>query len=376
MRLNLKNVINWGIIIIIPLHFSCFDKDKENCLPFLADLPICETASKEIEIIYGDYFALNCTQDSIETNPIEIPLIQAVMDFDELLFLSSATSDTKSVYLCDTNGILLNSFKLGNSPNYPQIVDDTLLLFTVGKYNRSSILTDREGELLKEISLPLTKRPVGVHYLLGDKLFRVGLEDKKEYSEGEYNWGIGIYEFNTLLPSGKAGRFSQGMIEHFFNKVKVFLTSSVQFFEKENDIWGVLSNYPVIFKYDMVSSEEFQWRIPIDGFFIPDLSSLVLPDKERELRKHLETVEWSLQYYAGILDNSHAYVFRGYHEPWFIDFYNLEGDSPIWLGSVCPKEHLQPICGFRDRILFLDVETYLDNKKISFIYGYIRYNDN
>jgi hypothetical protein len=362
--------MTWGIISIIPLCLFCSNTEVVEDYSFLKAYTFCDLENNSPIITYQEEFEFPDTTLRFDINSSKTPPIDAFMDSSRIILSSFGKSDSALVCIIENSGKSFSSFFLDDWPQSPQIIDDTTILFTLGKYSRHAILTDRQGKIKRELFLPLDQRPIGTHQIITNKFFRAGFEDKKTYAKGDFNWALGIYDLNNLLPIDKAGSYSEELILHYYTEIKIHATSPVHFTEKNGLICGVFSYFPVIFAFNPETKQENHWRVPFKEFHIPDNSAFVFPGKEKELKRHLESVSWSLQYRMIDLDDSLAYVFRGVHTPWFIDVYDFSDSTPVWLGSVQTEDDLQPIAGYRNKILFLNKSKYLNNK-LSFRYGII-----
>ena len=335
------------------------------------NLARCESEIIEWKIKYGNTIYLPDSLTTITRSFLPYLFYSSpITTYRNLILFENYEKETDSTIITyiDTNGIDLFHYSLKGIFYNPQIIDDTLLLCTREMNNRTEkgVLLNKKGNLTNEYFFLLDPRFL-IHYQIFDKyIFTVGFEDLKDHNV-LYNRSWGCYS----LDDGK--HLSDGAIYPYkiYAAICIDVSKAAQFIVKSDTVIGVLAYAPIFFKHSILNDKEEQWLLPFyKDFEIWDFRNCDLDLDTKLLYKY----NWSYQYYANALNDSVLYVFRvirGRNPRFFIDFYNFKSESPIYLGSIRADNNLEPLCGWKNRIVFLDRKLLFKKDKVKIVLGYI-----
>ena len=360
---------------MIPLLFLSFAEGKN--ISFRNLLENFPKVDKNIEGFNIEYTKTISIKDKLDNDILKkIPKFDTPLsicaDSNKIVVLLLSFSNESKITYIDTTGKILGSFKFSDAVEYPQIINDSLLLCTKLGYNRIGLLLNSNGKLFRKIEFPFEPRVAIVYKMIGEYIFTIGSQDISNPEDFDYDWTVGCYNKNSL-------RFIEDMagypikLHNYINEyVRVETGAPAHFALRNNIVYGVFSHFPVFFVHNIKSNTEQLWALKINDFAIPYLAPNVAPGKENALYKQLSKDKWSVQYYADFLDDSLFIVFREHNPPYYVDMYNVKYDTPIYLGSLKIDNDWQPITSWKNRIIFLNRDLLLKENKIELKLGYIR----
>ncbi len=367
-----KNKIIWGVILVIPLFLlfiSCKNTDKDTYPFYPEKYKKCDSKITKINIENGNFIKIKDTlfTDYLATIDFRGSSILLDSDSNKLVIVNSYI-DSGTVFHCyDTSGNKLYEWKSNIPLTFPQIINDSMILFTTIEYTTRGFLTNlTNGEIIKKFILPFESR-FGINYqIVDDYLFTVGFQDIKDEKIKE-NFAVGCYNKNDLRLLSDICRYPIELSD----RIHFIVTRPAQIDVINDTAYGVFAFFPLIFKSGVTDATEEQWLSPIYKKYNYSYFKSVAPEKVSEVKEKLENCQWSVQYYADMVNDSLFMVFREHNPPYYIDLYNIKPEPPVYLGSKKVEDNWQPVSSWKNRIILVDRDLLLKENKILLQFAYV-----